>query len=200
MEKGKIRMLASLIELNKIEVKLSKKYYRGISPKFYLRDLNKETLVEIPVAETCEDDICVKYYFKNVHIDLTHHYEMVDNYGLNAILQYVRLSELDDFDELFYYDGKLGPLYQKEKTTFKVWAPTALEVMVKVGNEAYQMERKEKGVFEVTIQGDLDNQEYNYLIRHHKSFHETLDLYAYLMLIVIVILSLMLIKSMNHFI
>ena len=57
---------------------------------------------------------------------------MVDNYGLSAILQYVRLSELDDFDELFYYDGKLGPLYQKEKTTFKVWAPTALEVMVKV--------------------------------------------------------------------
>ena len=167
MEKGKIRMLANLIELNKIEVRLSKKYYGGISLKFYLRDLNKETLVEIPVAETCEDDICVKYYFKNVHIDLTHHYEMVDNYGLSAILQYVRLSELDDFDELFYYDGKLGPLYQKEKTTFKVWAPTALEVMVKVGNEAYQMERKEKGVFEVTIQGDLDNQEYNYLIRHH---------------------------------
>ena len=134
MEKGKIRMLANLIELNKIEVRLSKKYCGGISPKFYLRDLNKETLVEIPVAETCEDDICVKYYFKNVHIDLTHHYEMVDNYGLSAILQYVRLSELDDFDELFYYDGKLGPLYQKEKTTFKVWAPTALEVMVKVGN------------------------------------------------------------------
>ena len=179
MEKGKIRMLANLIELNKIEVRLSKKYYGGISPKFYLRDLNKETLAEIPVAETCEDDICVKYYFKNVHIDLMHHYEMVDNYGLSAILQYVRLSELDDFDELFYYDVKLGPLYQKEKTTFKVWAPTALEVMVKVGNEAYQMERKEKGVFEVTIQGDLDNQEYNYLIRHHKSFHETLDLYAY---------------------
>ena len=112
MEKGKIRMLANLIELNKIEVRLSKKYYGEISPKFYLRDLNKETLVEIPVAETCEDDICVKYYFKNVHIDLTHHYEMVDNYGLSAILQYVRLSELDDFDELFYYDGKLGPLYQ----------------------------------------------------------------------------------------
>ena len=47
MEKGKIRMLANLIELNKIEVRLSKKYYGGISPKFYLRDLNKETLVEI---------------------------------------------------------------------------------------------------------------------------------------------------------
>lgn len=27
MEKGKIRMLANLIELNKIEVRLSKKYY-----------------------------------------------------------------------------------------------------------------------------------------------------------------------------
>ena len=110
MEQGKVRMLANLIELNKIEVKLSKKYYGGISPKFYLRDLTKETLIELSVCETCEDDICVKYYFKDVHIDLNHHYEMVDNYGLSAILQYVRLSELDDFDELFYYDGVLGPL------------------------------------------------------------------------------------------
>ena len=137
MEQGKVRMLANLIELNKIEVKLSKKYYGGISPKFYLRDLTKETLIELSVCETCEDDICVKYYFKDVHIDLNHHYEMVDNYGLSAILQYVRLSELDDFDELFYYDGVLGPLYQKNQTIFKVWAPTALEVMVKVGDLAY---------------------------------------------------------------
>ena len=179
MEQGKVRMLANLIELNKIEVKLSKKYYGGISRKFYLRDLTKETLIELSVCETCEDDICVKYYFKDVHIDLNHHYEMVDNYGLSAILQYVRLSELDDFDELFYYDGVLGPLYQKNQTIFKVWAPTALEVMVKVGDLAYTMERKERGVFETTIKGDLENQEYNYLIRHHKSFHETLDLYAY---------------------
>ena len=179
MEQGKVRMLANLIELNKIEVKLSKKYYGGISPKFYLRDLTKETLIELSVCETCEDDICVKYYFKDVHIDLNHHYEMVDNYGLSAILQYVRLSELDDFDELFYYDGVLGPLYQKNQTIFKVWAPTALEVMVKVGDLAYTMERKERGVFETTIKGDLENQEYNYLIRHHKSFHETLDPYAY---------------------
>ena len=90
--------------------------------------------------------IFVLKYFKNVHIDLTHHYEMVDNYGLSAILQYVRLSELDDFDELFYYDGKLGPLYQKRKDNFQSMGATALEVMVKVGNEVYQMERKEKGV------------------------------------------------------
>ena len=62
MEQGKVRMLANLIELNKIEVKLSKKYYGGISPKFYLRDLTKETLIELNVCETCEDDICVKYY------------------------------------------------------------------------------------------------------------------------------------------
>ena len=47
MEKGKIRMLANLIELNKIEVRLSKKYYGGISPKFYLRDLN-----------TCRNSCC----------------------------------------------------------------------------------------------------------------------------------------------
>ena len=47
MEQGKVRMLANLIELNKIEVKLSKKYYGGISPKFYLRDLTKETLTRL---------------------------------------------------------------------------------------------------------------------------------------------------------
>ena len=69
MEQGKVRMLANLIELNKIEVKLSKKYYGGISLKFYLRDLTKETLIELNVCETCEDDICVKYYFKLIFLE-----------------------------------------------------------------------------------------------------------------------------------
>lgn len=34
MEQGKVRMLANLIELNKIEVKLSKKYYGVFHPNF----------------------------------------------------------------------------------------------------------------------------------------------------------------------
>lgn len=179
MEQGKVRMIAHLIELNKIEVRLSKKYYGGISPKFYLRDLTNETLQEIITAETCDDDICIKYYFKDVDIDLNHHYQVVDNYGLSEILQYVRLTELENFDDIFYYDGKLGPEYSKESTTFRVWAPTSLEAMVKVGNYAYPMERKDRGVFEATVMGDLDNQPYNYLIRHHNNFHDIVDPYAY---------------------
>ena len=38
MEKSMIRMKANLIDLDKIEVELSKDYYYGNSPYFYLRD------------------------------------------------------------------------------------------------------------------------------------------------------------------
>ena len=44
MESSMLRMVAHLIDVDKIEVSLSKNYYDGISPKFYIRDLNEKTI------------------------------------------------------------------------------------------------------------------------------------------------------------
>lgn len=180
MEVSMIRMIANLIDVDKIEVNLSKNYYQGISPRFYLRDLATGSLEQIVIKNTTEDDKFVNYFFDNVYINLSHNYQIVDNYGLGEALQYNRLVKLDNFDQLFGYDGHdLGTTYSKMETTFKVWAPTALSVLVRVDNQCYAMKRCEKGVFQVTVKGDLENCRYVYLVKLHNSYNEALDPYAY---------------------
>lgn len=179
MECSMFRMIAHLIDVDKIEVALSKNYYNGISPKFYLRDLTESTLKQISANMTTETEDYINYYFENIYVDMTHNYQIVDNYGLNEELQYHKLVKIEKFDKLFSYDGQLGTKYKKSGTTFKVWAPTALDVLVKVDGTSYKMERKDRGVYEATIKGDLENCHYTYLVKHHSTYHEALDPYAY---------------------
>ena len=179
MENTMFRMIAHLTDIDKIEVSLSKNYYNGISPKFYLRDLTENTLKQISAKKTAESEKRIKYYFENIYIDINHSYQIVDNYGLNEVLQYHKLVKIDNFDELFSYDGPLGTEYKKTGTTFRVWAPTALDVMVKINDVSYKMKRKDRGVYQIEIPGDHENDRYTYLVRHHDTYLEALDPYAY---------------------
>lgn len=179
MENSMLRMVAHLIDIDKIEVSLSKNYYDGISPKFYIRDLNEKTIKQISAKKTSETEKHIKYYFDDVYVDLSHHYQIVDNYGLSEELQYHKLTQLDEFDSLFFYDGPLGTEYKKSGTIFRVWTPTALDVLVKIDNSSYQMKRKEQGLYEIEVKGDLENCHYTYLVKHHYHYQEALDPYAY---------------------
>lgn len=179
MERSMFRMIAHLTDVDKIEVSLSKNYYNGISPKFYLRDLTENTLKQISATKTNETEERIKYYFENIYVDINHNYQIVDNYGLNEVLQFHKLVNIDNFDELFSYDGTLGTQYKKSGTIFKVWAPTALDVLVKVDGVSYQMKRKNRGVYQVEVKGDLENCQYTYLVKHHDTYFEALDPYAY---------------------
>ena len=89
------------------------------------------------------------------------------------------------------YDGNdLGAVYTKDKTTFKVWAPTAERVMVKLyatgssEEEGAQdisttsMEKGDKGVWSVTLEGDKKNLYYTYLITIDGVTTETADVYS----------------------
>lgn len=180
MEKYKARMLAYLIDLDKIEVQYSNHYYQGMCTNFYLRDLNNGSLISMNIVSERKDEKDHYYYFENVKINLYHQYQVVDGYGLSETLQYTKLVNMPRFDEVFQYHGHdLGATYTPDETLFKVWAPTALEVMVKVENQCYTMKRNEHGVFSVIIDGDLDNKTYVYLVKHHLCFHEAVDPYAY---------------------
>lgn len=177
-------MKAYLIDLTKIEVSLSKEYYQGYSPNFYLRNLNTNTISKLLLSSTKEDNEYCYYYFENALVDLVHSYQVVDNYGLSENLVYTKLVLLDNFDQLFYYDGNdLGATYHYNHTIFKVWAPTALNVMVSIEKDGYtnsfQMIKTTKGVFSIDLNGDFDNCKYNYLVKHHNSYIETVDPYAY---------------------
>lgn len=184
MEKSAVRMIAQMIALKKIEVLLLKKYYEGNSPRFYLRDLNSGDLKEIKISGKYVEEQFVHYYFDDIEIDFCRIYQIVDAYGLSETLQYTKLVYDYDFLRQSYYDGNdLGNHYHKEHTSFKVWAPTALQMKVSIVKNdctyTYEMQRINNGVFYAEVAGDFDNCKYVYLVRHHEGFYPALDPYAY---------------------
>lgn len=192
MEETGIRMKAYVMDLDSIEVNIIKQYYQGFIPCFYLREVESGSLTEIEISYQDENETYHNYYFGNVTLDLTKTYQIVDAYGLSETLQYTRLVELSDFDEIFYYDGDdLGASYTSEQTTFRVFAPTALDVLVKVtlqkeiDNQIIEevitqpLQKQMNGVFYGQVAGDLDNASYVYLVKHHNSYMEATDPYSF---------------------
>ena len=98
---------------------------------------------------------------------------------------YKYLYASKEFEEEFTYGGELGALWQKEETTFRVWAPLAEKVFVNL----YQSGSKEaadlletiplcplrKGVWTATKEGNLDGVYYTYTVLQKQIFGGTLE-------------------------
>ncbi|MDN4526560.1 type I pullulanase [Fictibacillus fluitans] len=89
-----------------------------------------------------------------------------------------------EFDELYAYDKRdLGAVYSPGQTVFKLWAPTASSVRLKLFTNSstafeYSMNREEKGVWTAVLEGDHHLHEYTYLVRVNHSVNEAVDPYA----------------------
>lgn len=96
-------------------------------------------------------------------------------------------------DRMAYYGDDLGAVYSKASTTFKVWAPTADMVKLRLyatgskGEHTYagdlitttDMEKQpECGVWSLTVNGNLKNIYYTYLVTVNGKENETADIYA----------------------
>lgn len=108
-----------------------------------------------------------------------------------------RLFATSSFNDAFYYDGQLGAIYSNSATTFKVWSPVSSKITLNVyenGTPEYidsslgsdsvykqvEMTKGEKGVFEATIEEDLDGKYYTYTVYNgtFPSGREVVDPYA----------------------
>lgn len=88
-------------------------------------------------------------------------------------------------EDYFYNENDLGANYSKEKTTFKVWAPLASKVVLMLKKptenakfETYKMERAEKGVYQITINGDLERYLYRYQVTNSGNTNIVIDPYG----------------------
>ena len=139
MEESAVRMKAYAVAFDEIRVYLSKGYYNGISSQFYIKNIENDELIPLTMGKV---------------------YKIVDAYGLSCFLYFSRLSLCEQFDELYFYDrDDLGSQYTKEKTTFKVWAPLATGVILKImkwngETELFPMKRQKKGVYFVEVHED----------------------------------------------
>lgn len=89
-------------------------------------------------------------------------------------------------DQKFAYTGDLGNFYTPKATTFKLWAPLASDVKLLIYNTAkatkadntVAMVRGDKGLWSVTVQGDLLNKFYQYAVTNAGETKIVLDPYA----------------------
>lgn len=99
--------------------------------------------------------------------------------------------DLKEFEEQYTYEGNdLGVSYGKEKTVFKVWAPTAEQVVLNLyatGSDEEEgakellhvcMDKGEKGVYEREAEGDLHGVYYTFSVTVDGETRETGDIYA----------------------
>ena len=185
MEESAVRMKAYATTFNEIRVYLSKDYYGGISSKFYLKDLKTDELFLLHGESVDGTDPDFQEYVFHTSFIVGRVYKIMDAYGLKCYLDFSKLAMCPKFDNLYYYDGDdLGYTYTKEKTTFKVWAPSATGVILNIikpkdSQVLYTMHRGPKGVYSYSVEGDLENVHYFYLIRHTDSYQVALDPYAY---------------------
>ena len=111
--------------------------------------------------------------------------------GKKTAAEWSKVFTSKEFErEYSYLKNDLGYTYEKEKTTFNVWAPTATQVLLhlytkgsqieedskKIGT--YELQEGERGVWSVSIKDDLKNLYYTYVIHVNGKTYETNDIYA----------------------
>ncbi len=127
-----------------------------------------------------------EYTFKDSEVfsfDNTYSATVTFTDSKQTISKSIALNTLFDseFDEEYYYDGELGAIYTSESTTFKVWSPISNKIVLNIyengtpvavsstlGSDTkyntVEMTKGEKGVFEVTINEDLEGKYYTYTV------------------------------------
>lgn len=136
-------------------------------------------------------------------VDLTQKYRLEIDFGDdvidNQLVRFDGFYDSDEFNDAFFYDGELGAIYSETSTTFKLWAPISESVSVNLytaGHTASQMDYDgfvgvdnpydsvemtygDKGVWDVTVTGDLDGIYYTYSVTNDGVTYEVVDPYAH---------------------
>ena len=104
--------------------------------------------------------------------------------GESRPLSYETYVTTDEFAELYTDTGvDFGASYTKEETTFVLWSPLSEKVLLKLEKTENNfvllpLKRKDKGVYKITVKGDLFNKRYNYVIYQNNVVKEIRDPYG----------------------
>ncbi|NBK97105.1 MAG: type I pullulanase [Erysipelotrichia bacterium] len=174
---------AYLDDMHTVNIFMALNNYGGESKKFYIE---RDDHHQIPL--TIVDDIIIDGYHKyecyfDEKIQFGREYLVYHEFARYTPLIFAQVVKSEAFDEMFYYAGTdLGCTYQKEKTTFKLWAPTAYNVYLALEKNGQHrmlaMKREAKGVYAISIEEDLLNASYLYHVEVNGEINRCLDPYA----------------------
>ncbi|WHY85029.1 type I pullulanase [Neobacillus novalis] len=176
--------LAYLDELTIITILLPLSYHQGVSASFYLIDHSQKSPLSILSINQIENN---QKYICRLEVDISFgkQYWIMDEHGGQTDLQIGAVIRTESFDHLFYYDGNdLGVTYDANQTRFKLWAPTATQVKLKLlppnshFSEIIKMKREDFGVWSVGINRELESFQYRFLVQVNQEWREAVDPYA----------------------
>ncbi len=165
------------------------------SSYFKIYDESDNLVSELNCAETTKYNNKTTAIIKfSEEIDLAKSYRITDEpvNGFDKAVNFVgcditmaSLYETSAFTKKYIYDGELGVDYSVEKSTFRVWSPVASELKLNIysageGGTATTtaMTKGEKGVWEVTLNGDQNGKYYTYTVTARGTTKEVVDPYA----------------------
>lgn len=187
----------------------AKPYFK---PKIELAEFTQEDIVRVTLqapAEALGDNEGFKLYAGNREIKIREVIRGADgkgfviklNEGIDLAMTYVlskdefgeatvskaNLFNTENFNSQFYYDkDDLGAVYKKSETLFRLWAPTADKVVLKLYDKGdggaptntVDMVRAEKGTWYAQVKGDLNGVYYTYEVTVNGQTNEAVDPYA----------------------
>lgn len=168
----KVPFFASAKSASTIEVVASKQASPSALKvfRFYADEKPVLTLKPISVSES-NSSFIYTFFYEDFHFIPGHSYHIVTESNFFIPIDISFLSQSEEFEKQYRYDGELGAIYTKEKTTFRVFAPFATNVTLKLkrkGNEnleSYVMNHDfSDGIFEITLEGDFDEARYVYVV------------------------------------
>lgn len=175
---------ATLKSVDSIEVAVYKSYTSSTINFFNLYENNVfvKSLKAISKSESKSSFIYTLAIDYNFQVGKL--YEITDDRLERTPLDTNVLAKSKDFEKNYRYDGELGALYTKEKTTFRLFSPLASSAFVHLINANSEelfipMKRLNEGVYEATIEGDYEKARYTYIVKLNGEFKEAPDPYSF---------------------
>lgn len=103
------------------------------------------------------------------------------------MLEFYKTFSTREFEEMNFYQGDdLGAIWTKEETRFRVWAPTAEQVILKMYRSGEQddllqditMQKAARGTWIAVIKGDMNGMYYTFCVTVDGEAKEAVDPYA----------------------
>lgn len=140
-----------------------------------------------------EKDLLQKEFEIDIDLNLEDKYELYYSYEdllEKVTARYYELYKTPYFKK-YNTDETLGAIHNKDYTIFRVWSPISKTIKVRIyntgtpakynGDDTYQeyvMLKKENGVFELKLDGDLSDKYYTYYVENALYKKEIIDPYA----------------------
>ena len=176
-------MRAYLDDFGSITIWMEKNFYGGKSDSFFLV-AEDGYMKELVVKKLVEHDTRVKYEMTcPSDLPFGKDYKVREIHGLTVPLEIRMIVKRPEFNRLFEYKGNdLGATYTPKHTDFALWAPTAVSVTIQItlsGKKyTFPMERSERGVWRLSIKGNLRHALYVYFVERNGQVVRTIDPYG----------------------